>query len=112
MVYRRRYFVVEMCALLLLCISPLGAQYTTANLGGAVGDSTGAAVPEASVTVRNTETGFTQKTASSSAGTFLFPRLPVGSYQLKVEKDGFAAYEQTGITLNGDQSANIAVTLQ
>ncbi|MDQ1473238.1 MAG: hypothetical protein QOJ99_4718 [Bryobacterales bacterium] len=110
--FRRRFFALPMCALLLLCISPLGAQYTTANLGGAVADSTGAAVTEASVTVRNTETGFTQRSVSSGTGTFLFPRLPVGSYQLKVEKEGFTAYEQTGITLTVDQSANVAVTLQ
>jgi hypothetical protein len=112
MIFRKCFFAFAMCVLMLLYNSPLGAQYTTASLSGAVGDSTGATVPEASVTVRNTETGFTQNTSSSSIGTFLFPRLPVGPYQLKVEKEGFTAYEQTGITLNVDQSANIAVTLQ
>src|SRR2546426_990862 len=64
---------------LLLVESPLAAQYTTANLGGSVADVTGATVPDARVSVRNTETGFTQTTVSGASGAFVFPRLPVGS---------------------------------
>ncbi|MGH9665256.1 MAG: carboxypeptidase-like regulatory domain-containing protein, partial [Bryobacteraceae bacterium] len=67
--------------------------------------------PGANITVRNTATGFTQA-MTSATGSFLFPRLPVGSYELRVEKQGFASYVQTGITLVVDQAANIAVALQ
>ncbi|HXJ38717.1 MAG TPA: carboxypeptidase-like regulatory domain-containing protein, partial [Bryobacteraceae bacterium] len=102
----------KISVLTLLHGSLLLAQYTTASLGGAVTDGTGAAVPATSVTVRNPETGFTQNTTSGADGAFLFPRLPVGSYQLKVEKEGFAAYERTGITLTVDQSATVDVALQ
>jgi hypothetical protein len=49
MVFRRSFFANV----------PFGAQYTTANPGGAVRESIGVAVPEACVTVRDTETGFT-----------------------------------------------------
>src|SRR5882724_6068531 len=98
--------------LLVLCCVPLFAQYTTADLGGTVTDSSGAAVPEAKVTVRNTDTGFTQDTTSSSTGAFLFPRLRVGAYELRVAKDGFTSYVQSGIALAVDQAANISVALQ
>jgi hypothetical protein len=98
-----------LCAL--LC-AQMFAQYTTADLGGTVSDSTGSAVPGAKVTVRNTETGFSQDTTTSATGSFLFPRLRVGSYELRVEKEGFSTYVQSGITLVVDQAANVSVALQ
>ncbi len=99
-------------ALMLATSSPAAAQYTTANLGGVVTDATGAGVPDARVTVRNTETGFTQSTTTGADGAYVFPRLPVGAYELRVEKAGFTTYVQSGITLVVDQVANVPVTLQ
>ena len=97
--------------LALACSTPLFAQYTTASLGGTVSDPSGASVPEAKVTVRNLDTGFTQSTDSAATGAFLFSRLPLGSYELRVEKTGFGAYSQSGIRLTVDQMATQNVTL-
>jgi hypothetical protein len=104
---------------MLLCVAiaaimalPAGAQYTTASLGGTVMDASGAAIPDAKVTVRNTETGFTQSVNASGVGAFLFPRLPIGSYELRAEKEGFATNVQSGLRLAVDQAANVSVTLQ
>ena len=91
---------------------PAMSQYTTASLAGTVRDSAGALVPEASVTVRNLDTGFVQNAVSDSSGGFLFSRLPVGSYELRVEKPGFSAYVQSGIQLSVDRVASQTVTLQ
>jgi len=90
----------------------LGAQFTTATLVGNVLDNTGAAVPDAKTTVRNLATGFTQNTSTDASGAFLFTRLPVGTYELTVEKQGFTSYSQSGITLTVNQVANQSVTLQ
>jgi hypothetical protein len=87
-------------------------QFTTASLAGTVRDSTGAVVPEAAVTVRNVGTGFTQSAASDEAGAFLFSRLPIGNYELRVEKPGFSAYVQSGIQLTVDRVASQSVILQ
>jgi hypothetical protein len=110
--YLNRIGLPLLTALLVLRCVPLLAQYTTADLGGTVTDSSGAAVPDAKVTVRSTETGFTQNTVSSATGAFLFPRLRVGAYELRVAKEGFTAYLQSGITLAVDQAANVSVALQ
>jgi len=110
---RRKLFTTTRFSILcaLLC-AQMTAQYTTADLGGTVTDSTGAAVPSAKVTARNTENGFSQDTTTSAAGAFLFPRLRVGAYELRVEKEGFSTYVQSGITLVVDQAANVSIALQ
>ncbi|MDQ6663929.1 MAG: carboxypeptidase-like regulatory domain-containing protein, partial [Acidobacteriota bacterium] len=64
------------------------AQYTNGTLGGAVSDPGGGAVPEATVTIRNQETGYTKSVQTSADGQFLFPATPLGSYKLTVESRG------------------------
>ena len=95
-----------------LCASPASAQYTTASFGGTVLDSNNAVLPQSQVVVRNVDTGFTQRATTDESGAFLFPRLPVGSYELRVERTGFSRYVQTGITLTVDQAANLTVVMQ
>ena len=52
------------------------------------------------------DTGLTQTVNTDSAGSFLFSRLPVGTYQLTGEKAGFTTYVQSGIQLTVNQTAN------
>jgi Carboxypeptidase regulatory-like domain len=91
---------------------PSMAQYTTASLGGTVTDPANGAVPGAKVTVRNPETGLTKATVTGTNGTYLFPVLPIGNYDLTVEKTGFTTYIQRGIILNVNQAATQTVRLQ
>ena len=100
------------CVALLSFSAVLTAQYTTASLGGVVRDVTGSMIPEANVTVRNLETAFTQSVTSDATGAFLFSRLPIGEYELRVEKQGFSTYVQGGIRLTVDRAASQTVTLQ
>jgi Carboxypeptidase regulatory-like domain len=95
------------------CLFPAFGQFTTAGLGGTVTDNSGAAVPEAAVAIKNTETGFSQQTVTNASGAFLFSRLPVGSYEVRVTKTGFDTYVQSGITLTVNQQAtkNIVLTV-
>ena len=102
------YRFIVSALMILICAVPLSAQFTTASLGGEVRDVSGSTVPEAKVTVRNVDTGFTQTVSSDAAGAFLFSRLPVGSYELRVEKAGFTGYvprppaEQVAATAPGE----------
>jgi len=117
---RQGFSIISGCVSSALCLAvaillwnaPLGAQYTTASLAGTVRDASGSLVPEALVTVRNVETGFTQNVATDATGAYLFSRLPVGSYELRVEKQGFSTYVQAGIQLTVDRVASQIVTLQ
>lgn len=88
------------------------AQYTTASLNGTVLDSSGAPVAQANVSIRNVETGFTTTVVSNQDGAYQFPQLPVGEYELRTSKEGFATYIQTGIRLTVNQMATQPVTLK
>lgn len=104
--------VIFLTVCVLCCTFPLFAQYTTASLGGSVSDESGAMVPDARLTARNADTGFTETTSSDATGAFLFSRLPIGRYTLRVEKGGFPTYEQAGITLAVNQDASLRVVLK
>ncbi len=88
------------------------AQYTNATISGVVYDPGGAVVAGANVTIRSPETGYSKTAQTGADGAFLFPATPVGSYQIVVEKPGFAKYVQSGITLAVNQVANAPVTLK
>ena len=92
--------------------APMMAQYNLASLGGAVLDPTGAAVPDAKVTIRNTGTGLSRTVTTGENGAFVLPALPVGTYSLTVEKTGFTTHVREGIVLTVDQAASVTVNLQ
>jgi hypothetical protein len=103
---------VSVLLLSILAVGSVPAQYTTASLGGTVRDVSGSVVPDAVVSVRNVATGFAQSVTTDATGAFLFSRLPIGEYELRVEKPGFSTYVQAGIGLTVDRAASQNVTLQ
>src|SRR5579871_3375962 len=95
----------------LIC-SLLWAQGGTSQINGAVHDSSGLAVPAATVKVTQTATGAVRTTTSGADGSYVFPNLPVGPYLLEVTKDGFSKYAQAGIVLQVDTNPTIDAALQ
>ncbi len=84
--------LVTVWGLLLTPICALFAQSTTGEILGVVQDSSGAVVAEARVEVKNLDTNATKEAATARDGTFRFPLLPSGRYEVMVEKSGFAQY--------------------
>jgi hypothetical protein len=70
-----------------------------ATLNGTVTDPTGAAIASAKVTANNASTGLTRTTATTEAGLYDFPNLPVGTYDVTIEKQGFSSVKRTGVML-------------
>lgn len=110
-----RFFQVVLVAsaLAMVAVVPqLRAQTDTGSVSGAVTDPSGAAVPGATVTLRNGETGSVTKTTSNSSGVYGFPVVPVGSnYSVTVEAKGFRTYVQSGITLLINQALRVDAKL-
>ena len=65
------------------------AQDTSGKIVGAITDSSGAVVSGAVVTVTNTGTGIAQKAKTDSTGYYEARNLPIGSYQVAAEAEGF-----------------------
>src|SRR5215469_10600506 len=80
--------------LLTLAALSVSGQTFRGAIAGTVADSTGAAVPDASVTIVHKGTGLTRTQNTPNAGDFSFPELPTGIYELTVKKSGFQAFTQ------------------
>src|ERR1700729_2535317 len=78
-------FFIAMASLLCLCSFTAGAQ-VAAILSGTVTDPTGAAVPSATVTADNLDTGFARTTSTNQAGQYELFELPIGHYEVPAAK--------------------------
>src|SRR5688572_21759299 len=111
MMRTRRAFV---CAALVLALAhPALAQLSTSQLDGRVTDESSAVLPGATVTVTQTDTGFTRTVVTDPDGTYILPNLPTGRYRLEVMLAGFRSYAQTGIVLQvrGPPTSNVQLAL-
>lgn len=76
----------------------LSAQ-ATGTIVGTVTDMSGAAVPGASVQVKNSGTGVIQNTTADAQGRYRVPELIIGTYELQASKTGFSTVNRPGVTL-------------
>jgi Carboxypeptidase regulatory-like domain/TonB-dependent Receptor Plug Domain len=99
--------------LLLLCLChPIVSAQVAATLTGIVTDQSGASVAAASVTARNLDTDLSRETATDSAGRYQLFGLPLGQYEVRVKKNGFAEAVRSGIRLVVGQDARVDLTLR
>jgi hypothetical protein len=105
-----REFVISAIALLLTG-AIASAQLSTAQLGGRVTDESGAVLPGATVTVTQTDTGFTRTDVTDGNGGYILSNLATGPYRLEVSLQGFRTYVQTGIVLQVNASPVVNVVL-
>ena len=82
-----------------LCLPHIYGQATTATILGTVTDSSGAAIPAATVQVRNTGTSQTQEVQTDAQGRYRIPELGLGEYDIHASKDGFSTAARTGVPL-------------
>jgi hypothetical protein len=90
------FVVVVICA----AASVVSGQTFRGTILGTVTDISGAAVPGATVTVRNTETGLLRTTESQADGSYREPELPIGNYDVTVEKADFQAFVTKGVQVS------------
>lgn len=101
---------------LFLCLGLVSAfaqvEIGGATLNGTVTDSTGAAIPNANVTVSSTSTALKRSTQTSAAGLYSFTGLPVSTYDLSVDCQGFKTAKRTAINLSIGAVATVDVALE
>lgn len=88
----------------------LVAQVNTASLGGLVTDPVRAVVPGVTVSVKSDATGVTRTTEADASGYYSFPSLPIGVYEVRIERNGFAPFVRS-ITLESAQKRRLDIEL-
>ena len=109
--HRKAMVVVRLLFCLVLATAARG-QRLDGSLRVEVGDQSGSAITDARVTVTNQDTNVAVSTTASSAGTYVFPNLLVGTYQVTVEKDGFKKAIQRDVTVESNQIAEAKIALE
>jgi hypothetical protein len=97
--------------MLILAAVPTFSQ-SSGTILGVVKDTSGGTVPEAKVTIVNTETTQSRTVTTSDDGAFRVPALPVGHYNVRIEKEGFKTQTQQGLVLDVAQELVVTASLQ
>jgi len=97
---------------LLLGAHAAPAQDVTATITGTITDPAGAPIVGATVTAHDTQRGTNWTSTTNEAGAYNIIRLPVGSYELKVENQGFQTAAIPAFTLVLNQIARIDVQMK
>jgi outer membrane receptor protein involved in Fe transport len=84
----------------LLVTASLSAQTFRGTILGTVTDPSGAVLPGAKVTVKNTGTGLERTTETSADGSYSLPELPIGTYSVTVTQTGFQTFVANGVTVD------------
>jgi hypothetical protein len=90
----------------------LDAQVTQAELRGTLTDDSGAVLPGVTVTATQTETGATRSTVTTVTGAYHMPALPIGTYVVKAELQGFATILREGLRLGVGESVVVDLVMR
>lgn len=93
-----------------IATSALGQS--AASVSGTVTDQSGAVIPEATVTIRNTETNVVVSTLTNSLGLYVVPSIQPGNYEISASKSGFSTAREMGIRVTVGQAAIFNFTLK
>ncbi|MGA7857828.1 MAG: TonB-dependent receptor [Terracidiphilus sp.] len=99
------------CASMLL-IAPASAQSVYGSIFGTVSDKTGAAIPGATITVKDEAKGTVVTVTSNASGDYSVPHLIPDMYDLRVTAKGFQAFEAKGISVEADTAPRIDPTME
>ena len=81
------------------------------SVSGTIKDTSNAVVPNASVSATNIETGVLHQAATNGQGFYSFADLPIGHYNITIQKTGFKPYQRTGVTINANSALTVDAVL-
>ncbi|MGA3034979.1 MAG: carboxypeptidase regulatory-like domain-containing protein, partial [Terracidiphilus sp.] len=106
------WIFLAMALLLMLPSRTAFAQYDLGGLVGTIHDSSGAAVPNVTVTVTNDATGIATVVKSDQSGDYEVPELRVGVYTVSASASGFSIAEAKSITISVGARVRIDLSLK
>ena len=109
---RYRPFVVILASIVgFLCMQGVAWAQTGASLSGTATDQNGAILPDVAVTIKNVDTGETRTIATDVGGHYQASGLPLGRFEIRAAKQGFANETRTGISLAVGQDATVDIKM-
>lgn len=106
--------VAALAVVLAVCAVPpvASAQVLYGSIVGNVTDSTGAAVPGATVSIEQTETKLKRELVSDTAGAYQFTAVPSGTYAVSVTMSGFRTFSRQGVPVTLNSTARVDARLE
>jgi len=105
-----KLFTLTLCVL--LCAGLAVGQTALGTITGIVADPTGAVIANASVEVRNVESGQLYISSSTESGNYNVAQLPVGRYELNINVSGFKKFSRQNLALAAAQVMRVDVALE
>jgi len=105
----RKFLGSVVLALALPIAAAAQSQATTGIIRGVVSDPAGAAVVGATVTLRETQTGFQRQVTTNDRGVFVASLLPLGTYDVAARAVGFGEVKRTGVPLRVGETVDLAL---
>ncbi len=105
---------MNFCGLLILVLAMAAiaaAQTVSGTLRGTITDANGAVIPNATITVRNTETGLARTIVSSDEGLYNMPFLPIGVYTVEATRTDFNKVIRENVTISLNETAVLNIRL-
>ncbi len=103
---------IALAAWLFVAMSGIAFAQGTGQIAGMIHDQTGAVLPGVNVTIRNVGTSATRVLQSAADGSYSATLLPVGTYEITAEAQGFATVVRTGVQLLLEQVARVDFDLK
>ncbi len=104
--------MTSLVGIMVLASAAMYSQTSTGSLSGSVTDPNGAVVPGAKVTATSTTTGGKLEMMTTDAGLYVFPAVPVSTYNITVEKTGFKKLNRTNIEIRIAQRQDLDLRLE
>src|SRR5947207_10768283 len=96
---KKLQFCLVAISMLLVALGAF-AQIQNGQFTGTITDPSGAAIPNAKVTVTNMGTNLSVTTSSNQSGLYVVRELPVGTYKITAEAQGFKTRTDSNLSLN------------
>ncbi len=88
------------------------SQSINGTIRGQITDPSGAPVPNAALTIRSVDTGYTRQLTTDNDGRYVAPNLPIGTYSIEAAAASFAPLRQSGIHIGAGTDSTIDEVLK
>ncbi len=104
----------QLVRLLILIIIPCGFLWASVggSVSGTIKDPSGAVIGGATVTAIEVDTGVQQTVKTEVSGSYVFPILPVGHYDVEINHPGFKSYRRRGVIIDANSALLVDATLE